>query len=256
MPIAPPCSRMTRFTAHSRRGSALRKLLTLLCGVALFLVLAGVLGVWALGRFSPKLLDATLSARTGAHVAVEENDTNLLAGRIAYSGLTITNPSRWQERGCLQIKRLALEIDPLSFGAEGGRIVHQAELDLAQLTLVGKGDLFADNNALDILAGLKAGADPSATPSEGSARQAFLIKRLRIRLGRVTLIEGDGTPDRRVLLDEDLAFEMEAKDVTENNFQAKVTEVIVTQSLRNAVLANPRLLLRLSLRRVLAPASK
>ena len=82
----------------TRLGSALRKLLTMLCGVALFLVMVGLLGVWALGRFSPKLLDSSLATKSGAHLAVETNDTNLFAGRLAYEGLTITNPTRWTEK--------------------------------------------------------------------------------------------------------------------------------------------------------------
>ena len=235
----------------------LRKLLTLLCGVALFLVLAAFLGVWALGRFSPRLLDASLAARTGAHVAVEENDTNLLAGRIAYSGLTITNPSRWQERVCLKVSRLVLDVDPLSFRTGGARTVHEAELTIDQLTLVGKGDLFVDNNVTDILAGLKAGVDPAApAASPAPARQPFLIKRLRLRLGQLTLIEGDGTPERDVVLDQDLGLVLDVTDVTENDFQAKVTEVIVNHAVRRAVLAKPQLLLRLPLRRARATTEK
>jgi len=235
----------------------LRKLLTLLCGVVLFLVLAAVLGVWALGRFSPRLLDASLSARTGAHVAVEENDTNLLAGRIAYTGLTITNPSRWQERGFLKVSRLVLDVDPLSFRSGGARTVHEAELTIDHLTLVGKGDLLADNNVADILAGLKAGTEPAAPAgSPAPARQPFLIERLRLRLGHLTLIEGDGTPDREVVLDQELGLVLDVRDVSENDFQAKVTEVILSQALRRAVLAKPQLLLRLPFRRARATTEK
>ena len=49
---------MSLLNLKSRPGSALRKLLTVLCGIGLFLLLVGALGVWALGRFSPRLLDA------------------------------------------------------------------------------------------------------------------------------------------------------------------------------------------------------
>ena len=96
---------MSASSPNTRLGTALRKLLTVLCGVALFLVVVGFLGVWALGRFSPKLLDTTLATKSGAHLAVAANDTNLFAGRIAYQGLTITNPTRWTEKEFLNVLR-------------------------------------------------------------------------------------------------------------------------------------------------------
>ena len=227
---------MTRTPASSRRGAALRKLLTVLCGLALFLVLTTVLGVWALGRFSPKILDATLSANTGAHVAVEENDTNLFTGRIAYAGLTITNPSRWQERDFLKVKRLVLDVDPLSFRSGGLPTVEEAKFDLERVTIVSKNDFFKDNNALDILNGLKAGSDQvEPAPAEPAVKQPFLIKRLRTRIGHVTIINHDGTPQRKVFLDRQVDFVLEATDVTELNFDEKVARPLTREAMRVAL---------------------
>jgi hypothetical protein len=154
---------MSVTSPSTRWGTALRKLLTVLCGIALFLVAVGLLGIWALGRFSPKLLDASLATKSGAHLAVEANDTNLFGGRIAFEGLTITNPTRWTEKEILKVRRLVIDLDLLTFFEGGSQTVNDAELDIEHLTIVGKSDFLADNNAKAIFNGLKAA--PSAGPS-------------------------------------------------------------------------------------------
>ena len=225
----------------------MRKLLTVLCGVVLFLILVGALGVWALGRFSPRLLDASLSGQSGAHLTVEDNQTNLFVGRIDYAGLVITNPSRWQEREFLRVKRLVLDVDPLTFVEGGGQVVNEAELDLERVTIVGKADFLSDNNAKDIGNGLKSPAtspEPSAEPP--APAQPFLIKHLRVRVGRVAVISGDGTAGRRVIVDEDFGFVFEARDITEKNFNAKVSGPLGQQALQTALRRQPGLMFDLA----------
>jgi hypothetical protein len=209
-----------------RSGILLRKLLTILAGLVLFVLLAGLLAVWALGRFSPGLVDSALAEATGAHLAVEVNDTNLLVGRLSYSGITITNPTRWSEREFLRIRRLHLDVDPWSFAGSGTQKVHEAELDIDRVVLAGKSDklleLLGDNNALDISKALKAEARESAGPGPGPGGspvppRPYEIGKLRVRVGHLTVIGGDGTARRRVLLDQDIRFVFEAQDVTDRN---------------------------------------
>ncbi len=240
---------------QSRPGSLLRKLLTVLCGIALFLVVVGVLGIWALGRFSPRLLDASLSGQSGAHLTVEDNQTNLFLGRIDYAGLVITNPSRWQEREFLRVKRLVLDVDPLTFTEAGGQVVNEAELDIERVTIVGKADFLADNNAKDIGNGLKGPASPPEPSAEPSApAQPFLIKRLRVRVGRITVVSGDGTAGRRVVVDQDFGFVFEAADVTEKNFNAKVSGPMGQQALQTALRRQPELMFELAREKMRRPA--
>jgi len=239
---------MPSFRRHSRPGSALRKLLAVLCGFALFLLLAGVLGVWALGRLSPRLLDASLGGQSGAHLTAEDNQTNLFLGRVDYAGLVITNPSRWQEREFLRVRRLVLDVEPLTFVEGGGRVVNEADLDLDRMTIVGKADSLADNNAKDIADGLKG---PAAEPDP--AAQPFLIKRLRVRVGRVTVISGDGAADRRVVLDRDFGLVFEARDITDQNFGVKVSEPLGQQVLQTALRWQPELLLYLAREKLRQP---
>lgn len=237
---------MSSSRPSSRPGSALRKLLTVLCGIGLFVVLAGALGVWALGRFAPRLLDASLSGQSGAHLTVEDNQTNLFAGRVEFAGLVITNPSRWQEREFLRVKRLVLDVEPLTFAEGGGQVVNRAELDLDRVTLAGKQDYLVDNNAKDIFNALKAAtpSGPSAEPA--GAPRPFLIRHLRVRVGRVTVVAGDGTPSRRVVLDQDFGFVFEARDVDEKNFNAKVADPLRRKALQTAMLRSPDMMLKLT----------
>jgi hypothetical protein len=244
---------MSAPSKSTRLGSALRKLLTMLCGVGLFLVMVGLLGVWALGRFSPKLLDSSLATKSGAHLAVETNDTNLFAGRLAYEGLTITNPTRWSERDFLKIRRLAIDLEPLTFFEGGSQIVNDAELDIEHLTIVGKADFLKDNNAKDIFNGIKSAPvanAPQPAPGPPVAKQSFLIKHLRVRVGHITIVSGDGTDQRKVVVDQAFNYVFEARDITERNFDEKVSRPMGTQAVQTAVQQQPELLLDLARERL------
>ena len=246
---------MSLFRFQSRPGSALRKLLMVLCGIALFLVLVGALGVWALGRYSPRLLDASLSGQSGAHLTVEDNQTNLFVGRVDYAGLVITNPSRWQEREFLRVKRLVLDVDPLTFVEGGGQVVNEAVLDIDRVTIVGKADFLSDNNAKDIGNGLKGPAtSPTPTTEPAKPAQPFLIKHLRVRVGRITVISGDGSAARRVVVDQDFAYEFEARDVTDQNFDAKVSGPMGQQALQTALRRQPELMFELAREKLRRPS--
>jgi len=246
---------MSLFRFQSRPGSALRKLLMVLCGIALFLVLVGALGVWALGRYSPRLLDASLSGQSGAHLTVEDNQTNLFVGRVDYAGLVITNPSRWQEREFLRVKRLVLDVDPLTFVEGGGQVVNEAVLDIERVTIVGKADFLSDNNAKDIGNGLKGPAtSPPPATEPAKPAQPFLIKHLRVRVGRLTVISGDGSAARRVVVDQDFAYDFEARDVTDQNFDAKVTGPMGQQALQTALRRQPELMFELAREKLRRPS--
>ena len=246
---------MSLFRFQSRPGSALRKLLAVLCGIALFLVLVGALGVWALGRYSPRLLDASLSGQSGAHLTVEDNQTNLFVGRVDYAGLVITNPSRWQEREFLRVKRLVLDVDPLTFVEGGGQVVNEAVLDIERVTIVGKADFLSDNNAKDIGNGLKGPAtSPTPTTEPTKPAQPFLIKHLRVRVGRITVISGDGSAARRVVVDQDFAYDFEARDVTDQNFDAKVSGPMGQQALQTALRRQPELMFELAREKLRRPS--
>lgn len=216
-----PCARST-----ARPGNVSRRVLSLLGGVILFIVLAAALAVWSVGRFAPSLLDSTLASKSGAHLSVENNETNLFVGRVSFTDFIITNPSRWTEARFLKGKRLLVDLDPATFTGSGRRIVHSLELDIDELTLVGKEDYLKDNNAQDIFRGLKAADTPPATagqPPAAEPRTPFLIERLRLRVGHITVIAADGTPQRRIVIDRQFDLVFEAKNITDANLEQTLT---------------------------------
>ena len=123
------------------------------------------------------------------------------------------------------------------------------------MTIVGKKDFLADNNAKDIGNGLKGPASsptPSAEPA--SPPQPFLIKHLRLRVGRITVVSGDGTADRRVVVDQDYGFVFEARDVTDQNFDAKVSVPLGQQVLQTALRRQPELMFDLAREKMRRPS--
>ena len=219
-------SPMPNARSIARPGNVSRRVLSLLGGVTLFIVLAAALAVWSVGRFAPRLLDSMLSSKSGAHLTVEENDTNLFVGRVNFTDFTVTNPSRWTDARFLKGKRLRLDLDPATFIGAGRRVVHLLELDIDELTLVGKEDHLKDNNAQDILRGLKS-ADtplpPAGQPVVEVPRTPFLIEKLRLRIGHITVLAADGTAQRRVVIDRQFDLVFEAQNITDLNLEQTLT---------------------------------
>lgn len=217
---------MLRPCPTCRPGNVSRRVLSLLAGVILFVVLAAALAVWSVGRFAPSLIDSTLSSKSGAHFSVEANDTNLFAGRVSLADFAVTNPSRWTDTRFIKGKRLVLDLDPATFAGSGRRIVHRAELDIDELTLVGKEDYLKDNNAQDIFRGLKASSEPTppaSQPAPEAPRTPFLIEHLRLRVGHITIVAADGTPQRRLVVDRQFDLVFEAHNITEANLEQTLT---------------------------------
>jgi hypothetical protein len=237
-------------------SGALRKILMVIGGILGFLVLASMICVWALGRFAPSLIDSTLASKAGAHLSVEANDSNLFAGKLIFSGITVTNPSRWTEREGLKIKRLALDFESWSLWGEGTRVIREADVDIETLVVVGKADWLKDNNIQDISKGLKAAETPAPPPQPSKSTtpatpaQPFKIEKLHLRIGRVVIIAADGTPDRHVVIDRELNFVFEARGVTENNFGETVSSPLGKAALQKAGDAAPMLIMDITRERL------
>ena len=239
-----PCARST-----ARPGNVSRRVLSLLGGVILFIVLAAALAVWSVGRFAPSLLDSTLASKSGAHLSVEDNETNLFVGRVSFADFSVTNPSRWTEARFLKGKRLLVDLDPATFTGSGRRIVHSLELDIDELILVGKEDYLKDNNAQDIFRGLKAADTPPATagqPPAAEPRTPYLIERLRLRVGHITVIAADGTPQRRIVIDRQFDLVFEAKNITDANLEQTLTGPLGKEVVAQAPAAGAGLLFDLT----------
>ncbi len=234
-------------------SKALRRLWMVLGGVLLFLVLGSLACVWALGRFAPSIIDSTLESKAGAHVSVDANESNLFTGKLVFSGVTLWNPSRWTVRSGGKIKRLALDFDPWTWWGSGTKIIREADIDIETLVIVGKADWLKDNNIQDISHGLKsaeggAAPDVKTTPdgTNSDAQQPFKIQKLHLRIGRVTIIAGDGTADSHQIIDQELNFVFEAQGVTEKNFGDTVSNPLGKAALQKAGQVAPQLIMDLA----------
>lgn len=232
----------------SRFGVVSRRLLKLFAGGFIFLILISVVGLWLAGRFAPNLLDAVLSSKAGASLTCETNQTNLLVGRLSLENFQVTNPNRWKEKSFLKVKSLKVDLNPLSFIGGGTRRIQQLECDIDELVLVGSRSYMKDNNAQDILRGLK-GASTTAAASEvkseansaDDAKKSFFIGNARIRVGHVKIIVETEGRAPEVILDREFNFVFEAKNVTEKNLNQTVTIPLGAQALASVAVVAPRL---------------
>jgi hypothetical protein len=213
--------------------------------------LAGHLGPWPLLAQAARRL-VVLEVRRPP-VRRDQRHQPLQPAASSYSGLTVTNPTRWTEREFLKVRRLVVDLEPFTFFEGGSQVVNEVELDIAHLTIAGKADFLADNNAKDIFNGIKGApvaSAPQPAPGPSGAKQAFLIKRLRVRVDRITVISGDGTDARKVAYDQAFDFVFEANDITERNFAEKVSRPMGAQAMQTAARQQPELLLDLARERL------
>lgn len=240
---------------HSRPGLGLLRLIRWLAiGIACLLVLA-VAAVWGVGRALPGMLDSTLASQGRSGLTCEVNDTNLFAGRVDLAGITILNPPEFSEREFLRIRRLVVDVQPMTFLSDGRRVIDELTLDIDHVTLVSKGDLFGENNATAIAKAFRRNAKEAARASSGGSgatRPAndFVIRRLRIRVGGVTILQDAGSGRRNVLAKDNREIAFEAEDVTSGNLGDTVVSPLAGLALSRAVSTEPDALLDAASRRL------
>lgn len=219
---------------------------------SLALVVVAVSGVWIAGRALPSLAAGVVSSRTGVNLACGDNSTNLFVGRVDLADLVLGNPEGYAPGESVRIRRLVVDLDTGTFLSDGTRVIEEVELDLDRVTLVGKGDLATDNNLVAIAKAWQASggpAEPSAEPaSEEAPAPGFVIRKLRLRVGGVTLAEAMPSGAQRVILKEDRGLEFVATDVTQDNLANTVVAPITAAAMSRAA-TRPELLLDEALRR-------
>lgn len=218
----------------------------------LALVVLVVAGVWVAGRALPTLAAGVVSSRTGVELACGDNATNLFVGRVDLADLVLGNPAGYAPGESVRIRRLVVDLDAGSFLADGTRVIEEVELDLDRVTLVGKGDIATDNNLAAIAKAWQASggpAEPAAGPAPDEApAPGFVIRKLRLRVGGVTLAEAMPGGAQRVILKEDRGLEFVATDVTQDNLANTVVAPITAAAMSRAA-TRPELLLDGALRR-------
>jgi len=229
-----------------RPAFLLLRLAKWLAAATLCLAALLALGVWVAGRALPSLADAFLTGRQAGGLTCEINATNLFAGRIHLENVALLNPPRYREREALRIRRLVLDVDPATFAGDGRREIEEVEIDLDRVTLVGGGDVLRDNNLSELARLLASPGGAAAEPAAEPARNPdFRIRRLKVRVGGLTLIQGPAEGPGRVILREDRGLAFEAADVTAENFGATVLMPLLGAATQRS-LSNPELLRELT----------
>lgn len=219
---------------------------------ALALAVVSVAGVWVAGRALPSLAAGVVSSRTGVDLACGDNATNLFVGRVDLADLVLGNPEGYAPGESVRIRRLVVDLDAGSFLSDGTKVIEEVELDLDRVTLVGKGDISADNNLVAIAKAWQASAGPDepAAPAAdpGEPAPGFVIRKLRLRVGGVTLAEALPGGAQRVILKEDRGLEFVATDVTQDNLANTVVAPLTAAAMSRAA-TRPELLFDEALRR-------
>lgn len=221
------------------------------------LFLISLIGLYVLGRFTPQILNATLQAKAGASFICESNGSNLIFGNLELKDVKITSPERWKETQFLNIKTFKIELNPWTFIIGGSRHFKNVELDIERIVLVGKADYLKDNNAQDILKGLKSGGSSTASPARDyssvdkeSPRPPFKIDNLKLRVGKIIIIVEEENKPAQVIVNNNFNFAFEANDITEKNYQNIVSLPLGAQVLTKAVKLAPRLMMDITDRNI------
>lgn len=249
--------KMIKKTIQSRRGIISRRTLAVIFGVTCSIFLICLIGLYVLGRTAPQILDSTLKAKADAGLVCEINQSNLVFGNLDLRGVKIQSPARWKEKQFLIIKTIKCELNPLTFILGGGRHFKNVELDIDKIVLVGTQDYMRDNNAQDILKGLKSASSntseelaPVPTSQDEQPKKSFKIDNLRLRVGQIViLVEQDNKPTE-VVVNNNFNFVFEAKDITEKNYQTIVSIPLGAKVLTKAVTLAPRLMMDITNRNI------
>lgn len=248
---------MHRKIIQSRKGIISRHVLALIFGVTTFVFLTSLIGLYVFGRTAPQILDSTLRAKADSGFICEINQSNLILGNLDLQGVKISSPGRWKEKQFLSIKTIKCELNPLTFLLGGSRHFKNVELDIDKIVLVGSRDYMKDNNAQDILKGLKSSStetisQPAAEtePVDSQPKKPFKIDNLRLRVGQiVVIVEGDKAAAETVV-NNNFNFVFEAKDITEKNYEKLVSFPLGAKVLTKASSIAPRLMMDITNRNI------
>ena len=242
---------------HSRKGIISRRVLALIFGVTIFIFLTSLIGLYVLGRTAPQILDSALKSKADSGLVCEINQSNLILGNLDLQGIKISSPGRWKEKQFLSIKTIKCELNPLTFILGGSRHFKNVELDIDKIVLVGSRDYMKDNNAQDILKGLKSvpaeNVSEPSVPSElgvDQPKKSFKIDNLRLRVGQIIVVVEDGNKPAEIVVNNNFNFVFEAKDITEKNYQKMVSLPLGAKVLTKAATLAPRLMMDITNRNI------
>lgn len=156
--------------------------------VALLLVVLAA-AAWVL--LLPRIVASTVRNKTGFELVVDRLSMNPLTANVSVRGLVLRNPADWPLRDFVEVREFKADVK--LFSLFGDRLeIEEAVLDVPQVTLVR--DRNGTLNAVKFKDGF-VGADApkeSPSPSEAKGETKFFIKRLHVKVGKITYADHSG----------------------------------------------------------------
>lgn len=190
------------------RGGIVTKLIVVLAAMALVFAV-----VWVV--FLPSIVAKAITSRTGFGVKIENLSVNPFTARFSTKSFVITNPEGFPLSDFVEIQEVTGDIELFSVFSDK-LIVEEAVLDISKVALV-KNAAGERNGVLfqERLLGPESGEataveDKSAVkPTSEEKSKEFLIKKLRVRIGKVVVADGLGANNkqREFALNFDQSFE-------------------------------------------------
>ncbi len=159
-----------------------------LAKLLLLLAVLGVLGsiLWVV--LLPAAMVATIRARTGFTVQVEELSVNPFSANAVIRGLVMKNPEGWPVAEFVDLREFRADVDLISL-LDSRFVANEIVVDVPRLTLVvnERGTL----NAVAFKEGL-AGKDAPGEAKPAGATHGFLIRHLVLRFDKLVYVDHSG----------------------------------------------------------------
>ena len=173
----------------------LKTLLNLL--ILLFILVICLLGlaIWSVPKLAPKAIDYWMESKTGFSTSINSVDLKLFSGSLNVEGIALLNPPYYQNKNFMQIKQIAVHLQPTSVYKDG-IVFDSVFVDIERLTWVKN----AQNsiNVVEFLDKLRKKAGPSiavaGVATSGTlvnkkpSDDDYLIKNLIVKVNAVDIV--------------------------------------------------------------------
>lgn len=190
----------SRQLPRSERGGLIFRVLLILAVLAMFAAAAWVV-------LLPSLVVSTIRSKTGYTVKISHLSANPFNGKVQLSGFVIQNPDYWPQPEFVEMRHFNAAVDIRSLFSDRF-VADTVDLDVAQVVLVrdqrGKLNAMVFSDALS--------GESGQPKKEGTKKQEFLIKHLRLKFDKMTYVDysGGGKP---VTKEYKIGIDQEMRDV-------------------------------------------
>jgi hypothetical protein len=155
------------------------KLLALVAVLSAFAVLAWIL-------FLPAFITHRVRVRTGFDATIAQLACNPFTGTIEMKGFVLTNPPTFPVKEFVDLKSFSAKAEGLSL-TSNPLVFETMDVELGNVTLIKRSDGVSNSAAFERNLAEFAG-EPARLASDAPAR-SYLVKRLRVRVSQLTVVD-------------------------------------------------------------------